>query len=190
MKTFLLATLLFALPVTVFCQNKAANKFYRQYKNEKEVKSFRLPGWLINLGGKIGGTFAEEEEAQIALPLLKHIKKTRFMMSEEGGGPPTKAINELVKDLKNFDYEDMIIVREGNTNVNIMAKMDGDVIKNMLILVKDEGDFVYLSMKAKLPVKELGKIIKQLLENEFGENDNWELEPKKVEEKPKKKPMA
>ena len=76
-------------------------------------------------------------------------------------------------------FEDIIMVKEaGGANVNIMMRGNSKKIKNLLILVKDEGEFVMLSMKTNLKYKHLNKFLEAILTKE----NKIKLKPKETKE--------
>ena len=113
------------------------------------------------------------------------------MISEEMQHIPAKEINHLVEKLRQDDFEDWILVRESETNVNIMAREEKGKIKNLLFLVQDESDFVFLSLKSKLPKDELGKVIGEIIQTSIKKELNLpEVEEPKPKEEPVTKPIA
>ena len=183
MKNLLFAILIFAIPVTTFSQNKSINKFYRQYKKGPEVRSFKVPGFLINLGGKIGKKHVDGEIEKMALQLTKYIKGTRIMVAEDGSPVPPKAVGKLTKDVKSQGFDDWIQVRSEETRVSIMAREKNGKIKNMMILVNEPDNFVMLSMKSKLKPEHLANFIQEVLRQEL----KYEVTPKPKKKQPTKK---
>lgn len=183
MKNLLLAILIFTIPVTTFCQNKSINKFYRQYKKGPEVRNFKVPGFLMNLGGKIGQKHVDGEIEKLALQLVKYIKGTRIMVAEDGSPIPSKAVGKLAKDVKSHGFDDWIQVRSEGTQVSIMAREKKGKIKNMMVLVNEEDTFVMLSMKMKLKPEHLANFIQEVLRQEL----KYEVTPKPEEKTPTKK---
>ena len=193
MKNLLTAILILAIPFSGFCQNKSINKFYRQYKKGDEVKNFKVPGFLINLGGKIGKNHVDGEIEKMAMNLIKYVKGTRIMFSEDGAGNiPPKAVGQLSKDVKKHGFDDWIQVRSEETRVSIMAREKKGKIKNMMILVDAEDSFVMLSMKMKLKSEHLAKFIQEVIREELKyEYDRTPKPKKKAPAKKKKKvPMV
>ncbi|MCR9290172.1 MAG: DUF4252 domain-containing protein [Bacteroidetes bacterium] len=178
MKNFLLAILILTIPITTFSQTKSINKFYRQYKKGKEVRNFKVPGFLMNLGGKIGSKHVDGEMEKMALQLVKYIKGTKIMVSEEGGNIPSRAVGKLAKDVKTQGFDDWIQVRAEDTRVSIMAREKKGTIKNMMILVNSEDSFVMMSMKMKLKPEHLANFLQEVIRQEL----KYEVTPK-----PKKK---
>ncbi len=181
MKNILLAIFLFSVPMVAFGQNKAINKFYRKYKRGNEVQNMKLPGWLIKVGGKIAikSSDMEEEEQQLAKDLIKKAGAVKFMYSEEGGAVPKKAINELKKGLYKDDFDDLIMIKSGQMNFELMIQEVNGVVKNLLMVYNDleEGEMAFISMKLNLKLDDVTKLVEKEIEENYHELFIEEEEP-------------
>ncbi len=188
MKNFLIAICLLAIPITSFSQNQAINKFYRQHKKGKAVKNFKVPGWLIHLGGNIAKKQMKEKDAKMALNLVKYLKGTRLMFSDGQNPVPVQSVKQLTDGVRKKGFDDWILVRDGETRVNIMAREKNGKIKNLMILVNEEDTFVMVSSKMRLKTKHLAAFLQEIIRKEFKDP---EPEPEKKKKPAKKKrPIA
>jgi len=140
-------------------QTPALNQFYRQYKRGKEVKNFRVPGWVVKLGSKIALRHSKDPNAKPALSLAKKFGKMKIMISEGGRSIPPQAVERLTAQLRRQKFDDWIYVREEGTTVNIMARESKGRLRNLLILVNEGDEFVFLSVKTKLKARDIGKVV-------------------------------
>ena len=143
----------------VSAQTPALNQFYREYKRGKEVKNFRVPGWLVKLGSKIALRHSKDPNVKPALSLAKKFGKMKIMISEGGRNIPPEAVKRLTAKLRRQKFDDWIYVREEGITVNIMAREFKGMLRNLLILVNDEEEFVFLSVKTKIKAKDIGKVV-------------------------------
>ena len=163
MKNNLLLFLLFLLPVFAFGQNKPLNKFYRENKREEGVRNAKLPGCVIRLGSKIARGKAESDTEKEALGLMRHFGKVKFMFSEEGTTLPAEKITQLRKDLLDYGFDDLIMVKSEGVHLQIMVNDVGDIIEDVFMLVNDTnaGEMFFLSAKANLNLRELSKLLEK-----------------------------
>jgi hypothetical protein len=145
--------LMLAISLTSFAQTKSINKFYRQYKHQEEVTNFSLPGWLIRFGLGISGEKKNMEEVE--LTLVKSLKKVRLLVSE--GVTPIKKedYNTLLTGLKEESFEDFFSLRQDGADVRLYVREKKDKVKNLLLLVNEDEEFVMISLKTKLPTEVL-----------------------------------
>jgi hypothetical protein len=171
MKNILLALFLIAVPVSVFTQNRALNKFYRQYKKGNDVQNMKVPGWLIRFGGKIAKKHVDSKEEKLALDLLKNFGAVRFMYSEDESAVPGEAVEKLRKDLLKDQFDDLIMIRDGEMNLQMMIREEGDVIKNFFMLYNDteDGEMVFISAKTSIHLQQLSELIEASLKKKTEE---------------------
>ena len=182
MKNILLLLGLIFLPALTFTQNKPPNKFYRHQKRGTDVQNMRVPVCPIRTGGKIARKQAEKEEDKMAMDLLNDFGPVRFMYWEDGSEIPQEDIQKLREDLFRNDFEDLIMIRDGEMNLQIMVQEEGSIIRNLFMLYHDseDGEMVFISAKANMNLEDLGKLINKAMEEK--------LEP--IFEQEKEEPVA
>ncbi|MBI5914016.1 MAG: DUF4252 domain-containing protein [Bacteroidetes bacterium] len=165
----LLVFLLILLPGLAMSQNRALNKFYRQHKREAGVQNVKLPGWVIRLGSKIAKKHVDEGSGKEALGLAKNFGKVKFMYSEDGVKIPAEHVKKLHQDLLDSHFDDLIMIREGGMNLQIMVEEYGGVIHNLFMIYNDseEGEMFFLSAKANLSLKDLSKLLKKEMKDKL-----------------------
>ena len=141
-----------------------------------------IPGWALFIGTGIAYDIVKEEETQLALRLGKKIKKLQFMYAEEAGRISSSEVRRFVKAARRDRYEDLILVRDGATTVNIMAVEKKNKLRHLLILVNDESDFVFLNMRSNIKMKDISRII-----NHYMVKKGWTEEEEAEEQKKKEK---
>ena len=169
MKNILLAFILFALPIAAFSQNRALNKFYRQNKKGADVQNVKLPGWLIRFGGKIAKGSTSDPEEKMAFDLLKKFGTTRFMYAEDGAKIPQKAVEKLRKDLREDSFDDLIMIRSGEMNFDMMIREKDGTISEIVMFYNDreEGEMAFISAKTKLKLDDIKDLIKTEMKKEL-----------------------
>ena len=181
MKNILLFIFLIALPIAAFSQNKALNKFYRNHKRGKEVQNMKLPGWMIRFGGKIAIKNSDMNEADedLAKQLIKKAGGVKFMYSEDGTNIPKNDILQLKKDLMKDEFDDLIMIKSGDMDFQIMIQEKDGVVKNLFMIYNDleEGEMAFVTMKMKIRLDEITKLVEQGMEEHYHEIIETEEEP-------------
>lgn len=150
MKHILLICGLIAFSSSIFAQN-SVKKFYNKYKHKENVTSVKVQGWMI----KSVLAFVEDFEGE---DIVKKVTKLRVLTMENGNLVSAKDFNELVKDAKAESFEDLMVIRDGTTNVRFMIKENEKKIKNLLVLVSESDEFVLISLECNLKWKDLKNI--------------------------------
>ena len=160
MKNALALLLLLVFSITLNAQDLNIKKFYRHYKKYDNTTNFVVPGFLIRLGTGIARDMVKTDEEYEMLHLLRSVRKLRILVSEDDNPVSKEDFNGLIKNVRNAAFDDLISVRDEETNVQIMVKENGKKITGIFILVSDEGEFMMLHMKTRLKYKDINRIIK------------------------------
>lgn len=161
---------LFLLPLFANAQTVSINEFYRKYKHADEEKvAVSLPGWLVKLGLGIAKTQVEDQEDKDVISALKKVGKIRVLTFENANPIQDKDLDRLMRGVRRERFEDLIMVREEATKVNIMMREKREKVRNLLILVNEEDTFTMLSLKTKIKYDEIEEFInKAIQEDEEG----------------------
>ncbi|MFK8012677.1 MAG: DUF4252 domain-containing protein [Marinicellaceae bacterium] len=158
----LLLTVLFSLTVTA----SSANDFVSDIENLVGVG----PEVNINLGTGLINTilaFADEDEdAKKAAAALTGLDKLKISVFDISNNKNTQQLTDLIKDkiedLNAQGYEPIITVKEDDEMVHIIAKVNGDSLENVMIVVMEDNDeLVVLSMDGEVNVKQLAQLSHQ-----------------------------
>ena len=168
MKNVLLLIGLFCLPFLCQGQNRAIKNFYHKYKKQEGARNVMLPGFLIWMGSGIAKGIVKDEnpEAKVFLRFAKKFKTMRVLVMEEDNMVSKEDLNKLIVGAKKGKYEEIISVREGGKNISIMARGKKEKLKNLLIIVSGESEFVMLNAKTNIRVKDINRLINDLMEIE------------------------
>ncbi len=170
MKTTLLLVLcgLILAPATSFAQTKSINTFYKGFKGlDKNVK-MTIPGWLIGMGAEVAKWSVDTPEEKASLNLLKKVNKLKLLVSSDHNPVKAAKINGLFSQLREDSFEDLIMVKEDDTTVNVMVRGgdDDEKIKNLFVLVREPEEIVMLSMKTNIKMDEVNELLR-LMEEDY-----------------------
>ena len=162
----------FLLPLTTNAQ-RSVNRFIDKYYNKENVTTVELSGFLL----KVAAKFVDEDEGK---DIIASINRLQVMVMD--------GTNHVTKDaLKNFkskvvkdDFEELMVIRDGSTTVDFYIKEENGVIKNILLLVNDDEEFVMLNLKGKLKFEDLQK-----LDFDVDGADHFKKLPKKKKDVPR-----
>ena len=114
---------------------KGFNQFYKAYKNKEGVTSIHINSLMKSML-KDGDKNADEL-----------IKKTKSLKIITADGPN----EEMIKDLENYFpkniYPLLMMVKEGNETISIIAKQNEKTIEEILFIIKEPNSLTVLCMK-------------------------------------------
>lgn len=181
MKRASLLLVLFAVILSSCGSPKTARQFYNKHKRKEGVTNASIPGWLVWLGTGLAYHSVDNDEAKMGLKLAKKVKRLRFMKAEDRDVISKEEVNTFLTNLRSNKYEDLIMIRDHDQTVSVMIRDTETKIKNIMILVDQEDEFVFLSMKSRIKYKDLSDLINYYINDFKGE------EPEKKKKKKKEK---
>ncbi len=163
---------------------KSVRKFYNKVNKSEETVKLTLPGFLIHMGAGITRNHVDKDpDAKLFLEMTKYIKSIKIVVAEDAQAISQEDYTRFVDIARKKDkFDDLIMVKDGKTNVNIMMRGNTRKIKNLLILVNDGDEFVMLSMKTNLKYKDLNKFLGEIMK----QTDKIKVMPKETKKTMKK----
>ena len=138
---------------------QSARNFYQDHKHGEEVTNFTIPGWLIFLGTSIARPFVKDEEARYALKFGQKVKRLQLMIDEDGHNISTADVQRFVETARHDKYEDLILVRDEETRVHVLVRENKGKLQHLLVLVRDDTDFVFLNMRTSISMKDIARLL-------------------------------
>ena len=176
--------ILFAIAVSFLLTScsvpNAGSSFYQANKRKEGVVNFTLPGWLIYAGTGMAHDFVKDEESRTLLQLAKRVKKMQFMLDEGNGAISQSAVKDFQVHLRNRQFEDLIYVRSEETTVSLMVRPKKDKLRDLIVLVHDDEEFIFLNMRTNIKIKHIAKMLESLMK----------LDDKHIDEEENPKPVA
>jgi len=153
---FLFVFICLLILVPAEAQLSSPDDYISHVRDKGNGIAFTLPGWFLRAGGNLAAKDMDDREGAAVKELLQHIKKLRFVVSE--GAPEKFMINKsaLTSAMQKKNYESLIQVRDGATNVDLWAELDKeDVVKNIFLSVFEDVKIVMFKVKTDLDLNEL-----------------------------------
>lgn len=139
-----------------FGQSISPDKMISHIRDKGESIAFTIPGWIVRMAGNFADNDLDDDEKEIIQELTNHIKKLRFVVSEKIPQDYSSKFTAMQNYMAKKDYESLIEVRDGSTEVNIWGQFKGDNIKHLVISVfEDEETTVLFNIKSDIDFNRL-----------------------------------
>jgi len=120
----------------------------------------------INLGASlIRGflSFSDDKDAEEVSKVMEHLNKIRISVFDLHGNENTQEISNLIKsevsDLSSNGYEQIVTVKEDNELVYIVAKVEDELLQDVMIVVmEDDDELVLISLDGQIDLKQIAQI--------------------------------
>lgn len=144
--------ILYILAVVILLASCGRNTSYQSfYKNNKEFSQFAIgtPAFIANI-------FIPKEEFDEYGELFKKMRHYKVMVFEESNSELNRSFDRFVKRKK---YTSLVRVNDDGNVVHFFYLKKGDLIKEMVLKVQDDEEFVLVGVKTKLYEQELFDIL-------------------------------
>lgn len=131
--------------------NNDFTEFYHAYKNTDGVVAFELPMFLAKM------VIDKDEEE-----LNDFVKKTddiRFFISDKSN---VALYRKLENHLLDGVYNDLMIIKEGTSTVTFKIRERKNMIREILMTVKEDSSFVAISFTGNFTIEDAKKMAKSV----------------------------
>jgi len=138
-----------ALVLTSCASKSSFNSFYEENKAECEF-SISSPAFIANL-------FIPKDDVREYEDLFKKVKHYKVMIFSDGSASLDKKFERFIKQ-KN--YEAIFSINQHKEKVQLYFLQDKNVIKEIVLKIKSDNDFVVLGLKTNISEADFNKITK------------------------------
>lgn len=147
MKNYL--TIFFAALIISSCATKSS--FHSFYKENKKETAFSIssPAFFANM-------FIPREDVKDYEELFKKVRHYKVMIFSDSSSSIDKKFNNFIK-AKN--YTSIIRINEDRDKIQCYFLKKGAVIKEMILKVKNENEYVLLGLKTNISENDLNTMV-------------------------------
>lgn len=94
--------------------------------------------------------------------LLRSVRNARILVIDGGSSISPLDMAQMLHRAEKAGFEPLLTIKNGPTRVSINVKERKNKIRGLFITMVDEGDFVLLSLKTKLDMKNVERLLERL----------------------------
>jgi len=145
---------------TAYSQSDAITKYFDKYMEDEQFDMVYISPKMFELIASIelGG---DDEEGEV-MEIIKELKGLRVLSFEGDSTLAPGYYKEAKSKIDINSYEELITARDGDENVHIMVKSEGDIINELFVLVGGGDEFTLLSFVGNIDLKKVGKLARML----------------------------
>lgn len=151
MRLILFCLLCLLIPDWGMSQSPAIRHFYDQFRSHEDATRISMGGGLLRLAA----TFSGEKEAR---KILRKVSHMRLLVIENRDPVSPEAYTQLIKGIQADRFEQLMQIREGGQHIDFYLREDGDTITDVLMLLREEGEFLMLNLEGKLKFSDLNDL--------------------------------
>lgn len=155
MKTIYLITI--ALLVTVsgfarkFDEGSTYKRFYREYRGTDNVITFKIPGGLASI-------FIDKEEKEVK-EFMKKMDDISFFIATD---QTNKMILDLNNSLPESVYKDIMVIKDGETEITFLARSGDNFITEIIMAVYEPDNLVVMCISGEFTKEGAKNIAKSI----------------------------
>lgn len=159
MKHFFTVVLSISMLTAGLAQSIPVQNFYKKYAGQEGFTSIEVSETLFKLIASVEG----DEELDQLDEVIDKIEGIQILVYERDNSPNAAAelYDEAMASITPGFYEELVSVTDKNENVKILVRSAKEsVIDDLLIIVKDNEEFVLVSIFGQIDIgqiKQLGK---------------------------------
>ncbi|WP_236975791.1 DUF4252 domain-containing protein [Membranihabitans maritimus] len=151
MRNIILSTFLILLFITG-AKSQSVNDFITKYKDDPSFTVVNISPKMFSL---ISGLEAEDMDPDLKAA-LQNITGMKILTKESDG---TKYFSEAISSIELNKMEELMSVKEENSNVRIFGKNNGkDALSEVILLTGDKESFVLMQITGAISLQQLSKL--------------------------------
>ncbi len=133
----------------ISCATKSSfNSFYEENKKDSDF-SISSPAFIANL-------FIPKEDIKEYEDLFKKVKHYKVMIFSDNS---TSLDNKFDRFVTSNDYASILRISQNGEKIEFYFLKKGDVIKEMILKVKSDSDFVLLGLRTNISENDFNAIL-------------------------------
>jgi hypothetical protein len=137
----------------VIAQQDPVNSLFEKYAGKEGFTTVHLTGDLLKMAAKMD---SEDKDMKI-LSQITEIK----VLAQEGTGSQPSGLNfhsEIWPGLDKSAYKELLIVKEKDQDVKMLARENGDIISEFLIIVSGLNENVLVQIKGNMNLNDMDQL--------------------------------
>lgn len=155
MKNIFSLAVALCISLSATAQADAIERFFKDYQEDDNFTVVYVSPKMFQMVSKVSDGSEDKEPSAI----VKDLKGLRILTSKVN---PDKIYKEANKRLNIKEYEELVTVREKDSNVRFVTKELNGVINELLLLVGGKDEFVMMSFVGNIDLNKIAKLAKKL----------------------------
>lgn len=175
MKKLLLIVCFIGMSAVIMAQNKSIDRVFDKYAGKEGFTTVYISKYMFTMFANLDDMDDEDlKEAQDIFGKLTGIK----ILAVEDADALGKGVNfydEIMKDLPRDRYEELMVVKDSESDVIFLAREEQGVIVELLLIVGGEGDDnVLIAITGEIDLNTIAKLSKTMDIEGMDELENLE----------------
>ncbi len=153
MKKIALTILMTGIIQFSFCQNSLVNQVFSKYSGSEGFTVVNITGDLLKLAAQLD----EKEDGD--LEKLSKLKEIKILVQEDPvDGQRVDFHEEVYNKLDKSLYKELVVVKEADQDVNILARDENGKINEFLVIISGKDESVLIQVVGSIELSEIAEM--------------------------------
>jgi len=166
-KIILILSLITILPLIVLSTNppevKNTKPVLSNLLGREGIESYRIPVFLVKF------VLSFSDQAEELQPLFSGARFINIAVCENADKDYTESYKRVCKGLELSSYINLVDIVDHKSKITIKALFSNDLIRELVILVRDDDNFIAMSIIGKIDPNSIADEIKKLSKTKSNE---------------------
>jgi len=158
MKKIILFLIVVLAGTSVFAQSNAVSKHFSQFQRDTSFTKVSISSRMFSLFSDIDPEDEDEAELLEAMTKLKGIKG---LINEKSENSTELYYDALATVEADGSYEELMTVEDAEENIQFSIREEGDIIKELLMIVGGNRNFVVMSLYGEIDLNSIAKLTRK-----------------------------
>ncbi len=157
MKKLILTLAVIMFTASIWAQNKAVDKLFDKYGGKDGFTTVVITKHMFGLFSSVETT--EDDEY---MNMIKNLNNIRILTAPGVKESGINFYNEVMNALPKNEYEELMVIKDGEQDVKFLVKEEKDKIVELLMIVGGTEENVLISISGIIDMKTVAKLSKSL----------------------------
>jgi hypothetical protein len=144
----------------IFAQNKSIDRVFDKYAGQEGFTTVYISKYMFNMFANLEGV--EDKEVDEVQKVFGKLNGIKILASEDGCPQGINFYDEIMKDLPRQEYEELMVVKDSESDVVFLAREEKGIIVELLLIVSGDDDNALIAITGEIDLKTIAKLSKAM----------------------------
>ncbi|MDR0743445.1 MAG: DUF4252 domain-containing protein [Tannerella sp.] len=140
----------------IYAQSSTINKLFDKYENEDDITVISISKAMFKMIPENINT------GDVNIKNIIHKIESMRIITSNNANLKEKMSSEFKSSVNgNKDYEELMRVKDGKSNITFNARKKGDIINELIMLINGEDSFVAIQITGNFTLNDIQEIVKE-----------------------------
>jgi hypothetical protein len=172
MKRLFFIVCFIGLTTTIFAQNKSIDRVFDKYAGQEGFTTVYISKYMFSMFANLDEV--EDEDMDDVQKIFGKLNGIKILATEDGSPKGINFYDEIMKDLPRSEYNELMVVKDSESDVVFLAREDGGVIVELLLIVSGDDDNALIAITGEIDLNTIAKLSKAMNIEGMEELENLE----------------